>query len=316
MSAGSSSTHGTDTTNSNQLQRQEGYQHQKGSQSGMYSGVTEQQTSVPLWARAGNKQLFSTDVGDQTEARGFLKSLLSDPYTAGEGQNNRFGAAVNRLFDTQLARARSGDSQNIGTAKAGFREGSALTGSQDSVIGQGMGAAGMLLQDANPYESLQYAQSTGKTTGKQSGTTFGENEGLTNQAGTTRTNGRSQTNSGTSTSGAGITICCFIFIATYYGKPLPREVRLARDLFCSNERVAGYRRMARWLVPLMHASPAITLFVRAVMTKPLELWAGWIFGTRRTAWGAAMYPLVAFWFMLWQLTGRAEDLCDYPEEAK
>jgi hypothetical protein len=261
---------------------------------------------VPLWAQKGNKALFGENKETSGEAKDFLTSLLHDPYEGKE--NNRFGAAVNRLFDTQVARARSGDSQAVGTARQGFREGSALSGAQDAIIGQGYNSAVALLQGANPYANLEFARNSADVNTK--GTA--RNESVANQL--TQQETRTDTKSSAQSSGQGITICCYIFIAANDGIELPNWVRTCRDLFCSGERVAGYRRMSRWLVPMMMRSSKVTSIVRGFMTKPMTAWGGWLMGVEKHSKGWLAWPVVMFWFTLWKLIGRPEDLMDYPEE--
>ncbi len=100
--------------------------------------------------------------------------------------------------------------------------------------------------------------------------------------------------------------CCFIFIQGE-GK-LTQTVRWVRDnLIVSmrgGSRVAkGYKRMAKWLVPLMQRNILIQSLVKLFMTSPMSKFANWI-TTNHKGGGFIFYPLSCFWITVWYKLGR------------
>lgn len=63
-------------------------------------------------------------------------------------------------------------------------------------------------------------------------------------------------------------VCCFIFMEAYNGN-IPSYVRVARDMYWTEQRCKGYRWMSKWLVPAMKHSSAIRWLVNKLMIKPL-----------------------------------------------
>lgn len=99
--------------------------------------------------------------------------------------------------------------------------------------------------------------------------------------------------------------CCFIFAEAWNG-PLPWYVRRGRDLLATKESVRGYKRMARWLVPLMHRYPAtVGMFVNMVLIRPFMLVGAWYFnaeGARPV--GRYLRPVCEMWLKVWTILGR------------
>lgn len=246
---------------------------------------------------------------DEGIARDFLTALIQDPYrnaTTGEagGAGGRFGDSINRLFQGQLAKARSGpDIFGQGVARRGFREGEAMASAQDMLIGQGTNAANSLLTNANPLSALNFVSSVAPKKTVASGTTntVTQNEMDSRTRGTTAGSGTQQG----SNWGAGITICCFIFLEAYRGK-LPWFVRRCRDEFAAGERRIGYVRMARWLVPAMRVSKAARKLVEWLMVSPMTKFGGWLYDAPGYRFGWTAFPACAFWFYVWKLLGRSK----------
>lgn len=64
-------------------------------------------------------------------------------------------------------------------------------------------------------------------------------------------------------------VCCFIFMEAYNGT-IPSYVRVARDMYWTEQRCRGYRWMSKWLVPAMKHSKTARWLVNKFMIKPLS----------------------------------------------
>ncbi len=106
-----------------------------------------------------------------------------------------------------------------------------------------------------------------------------------------------------SSMGASMNLCCFIFLESYNGK-LPITVRKYRDEFApeNTERRKGYIRMSKWLVPAMRMSKLARKLTNFFMVKPLTHYANWYYGINPVGWVFA--PVKSFWFTIWNLTGK------------
>lgn len=302
MSAGVSNSEGSELGQTSSTGKRQGTSQTQGSTT--FDTTTKQSAQIPQWAKQGNRNLFQDRSRDEVMAHDFLTGLLSDPYdNTGDGKN-RFGDSIQRLFDTQLARARTGGTQNMGAARQGFREAAALTGAQDAAIGQGAQAAGQILTGPGADSSLGLANMFAPKTNQTSGTSFTDNTTTSNEL----TSGRqkSQTNMEGSNSGYGITVCCFIFLEAYNGK-LPWYVRRCRDQFAAGPRVTGYNRMAARLVPLMRKSKLVSSLVNWLMIKPMTQFGGWLYNEPKHELGFVWAPVTAFWFALWSKLGGEQD---------
>ena len=300
MSAGVSNSKGNESTKGRSTGTRKGEQYQTQNTQTSFDNTSRTTTEVPQWARLMNRNIAEGRAESERGSRDFLESLLTDPYDTSQPQN-RFGAAINRLFDYNLARARGGTGQN-GVARQGFREGAALAGAQDAAIGQGVGAATSLLQNANPMAALEWQRLIAPTTRQDSGTASSDTFGHTTTDEVTRGREQSATSMTGRNSGYGITICCFIFMEAYRGKKMPWYVRRSRDEFASGPRVEGYRKMAKHLVPMMRRSMLVRSMVEFAMVSPLTRFGKWVYGEGGHGWVFA--PVVAFWFMLWALMGK------------
>ena len=97
--------------------------------------------------------------------------------------------------------------------------------------------------------------------------------------------------------------CCFIFMEAYNG-PLPWWIRKARDSQSTPETIAGYKWMARWLVPLMIRSTFIKSLVNELMIMPLSSHAGYLYSVEGYSHGKVYHRYRDFWLGLWKYIGR------------
>lgn len=97
--------------------------------------------------------------------------------------------------------------------------------------------------------------------------------------------------------------CCFIFLESYNGI-LPWYVRVERDKYYKQEPAvaSGYKRMAKWLVPLMRKYSTIRKAVNISMVKPLTLYGGHTHNVNN--FGHIFWPVKKFWFTVWNQLGK------------
>ena len=84
---------------------------------------------------------------------------------------------------------------------------------------------------------------------------------------------------------------------------LTDTVRWARDARYGRGSIVaeGYKKMAKWLVPLMQKSPMVKFLVKYTMTWPIRKVAEKrIVGRHHPA----LYPIGFFWEAVWGLYGR------------
>lgn len=107
--------------------------------------------------------------------------------------------------------------------------------------------------------------------------------------------------------GYGVNFCCFIFLEQYHGK-LPESVRRYRDEFApeNSSRRIGYRKMSRWLVPAMRVSGFWRKATGCLLTGPLKAYGEWYYGNNK--WGWLCWPIKAFWFKTWEITGKQQTI--------
>jgi len=105
--------------------------------------------------------------------------------------------------------------------------------------------------------------------------------------------------------GASMNLCCFIFMEAYNGE-LPKHVRECRDEFApeNSARRIGYIRMSRWLVPAMRTSGGVRTLVNHLLIQPLTRWGAYYKGALVGC--PKWYDTLAkwFWFKTWELTGK------------
>lgn len=95
--------------------------------------------------------------------------------------------------------------------------------------------------------------------------------------------------------------CCFIMNEA---GDFTDAVRKARDFRYKNdlEVAEGYKRMAKWLVPLMQKSPIVKFVVKWTMTHPIAKVAK---VRKVNKHQPALYPIGLFWEALWRVYGLA-----------
>jgi hypothetical protein len=108
-----------------------------------------------------------------------------------------------------------------------------------------------------------------------------------------------------SSMGAGINLCCFIFLEAYNGK-LPESVRRYRDMAApeNSARRKGYISMSKWLVPMMRVSRVSRTLANHLLVKPLTRYGEWFYGKNKTGW--VFWPVKQLWFKIWELTGKRQ----------
>ena len=101
-------------------------------------------------------------------------------------------------------------------------------------------------------------------------------------------------------------VCCFIFLEAYNGQ-LPESVRLCRDVhYQSNPSLSvGYKRMAKWLVPMMRKSRAVMRLVNIAMVKPITRYGEWLVGNTPTV-NFVDRTIRNSWFKVWNWYGKAQ----------
>lgn len=108
--------------------------------------------------------------------------------------------------------------------------------------------------------------------------------------------------------GAGAAGCCFIFLESYNGK-LPWWVRVCRDYYYwRNPRIAtGYKRMAKWIVPLMQKSAVVRKLVESLMVTPITKYGGWMCNVPGYTNCQSYAPYKNFWFSVWHWLGGRDE---------
>lgn len=96
--------------------------------------------------------------------------------------------------------------------------------------------------------------------------------------------------------------CCWTFAEAYYGwENIPDEVRVLRDLEYSLQKREGYRRMSRWLVPLMKKSSVARELTNWLLIKPITSYAKYY--VHGEGYGWIFKPLKDLYFATWEDMG-------------
>jgi hypothetical protein len=96
--------------------------------------------------------------------------------------------------------------------------------------------------------------------------------------------------------------CCWTFAEAYYGwANIPDEVRVLRDLEYSLQKREGYRRMSRFLVPLMKKSSIVRSLVNTFLIKPVTSYANYYVHGKGMGWVFA--PVTNLYFAVWEDMG-------------
>lgn len=107
---------------------------------------------------------------------------------------------------------------------------------------------------------------------------------------------------GSQSSSAFSTTCCFIFLEALNGK-LPWYVRWGRYCLVTPLRREGYNRMSRWLVPLMRRFRLARRVVNAILVKPFLRWGRAKYVEFRPRRLLGLYCQA--WLRLWEVIGYA-----------
>jgi hypothetical protein len=96
--------------------------------------------------------------------------------------------------------------------------------------------------------------------------------------------------------------CCWTFAEAYYGwDNIPDEVRVLRDLEYSLQKREGYRRMSRWLVPMMKKSSIARELTNWFLIKPITSYAKYYVHGEGNGW--VFKPLKDLYFATWEDMG-------------
>lgn len=200
------------------------------------------------------------------------------------------------MFGDKLNQKRAAFGQSLGLFP-GVQQ-----GSQSNInayqIAAGRGASTGTNASLGQYRAPQQFDANAQLGGMQQGA-FGINQQM-QQIGSSKSTGFDKAMQAVSSIG-----CCFIFLEAYNGQ-LPESVRLCRDVhYQSNPNLSvGYKRMAKWLVPMMRKSRAVMQLVNIMMVKPITRYGEWLVGNT---------PTVSFidrtirnsWFKVWNWYGKA-----------
>jgi hypothetical protein len=98
----------------------------------------------------------------------------------------------------------------------------------------------------------------------------------------------------------GSTICCFIFMEAY-GNKLPDYVRVCRDYWYNKypELSIGYKKMAKWLVPLMKRFKIVRYLVNVSMIKPISRVGKWLVKDTEVV-SKSDIIIHGLWFKFWR----------------
>jgi len=174
-------------------------------------------------------------------------NTISNAMNFGGAFNNKIGIMGNAL---------GANASNIGAA-ANIAGAASPNTSGFNPIAMALGGLGFGANYINPITSVSKQSSSGGGSG------WGISMG--NQVGSSQ---------GASASGGDGSMCCFIFMESYHGK-MPTCIRKIRDKYYrQHPRIAnGYKRMAKWLVPLMQRSKIIRSIVWYSMVNPATKYA-------------------------------------------
>jgi hypothetical protein len=101
------------------------------------------------------------------------------------------------------------------------------------------------------------------------------------------------------------TPCCFIFLASELDNELLDYVKQYKDSHFKLESdvALGYKRLAIWIVPKMRKNEHLKNFVKAIMCKPMAIYAK-AFYENDLLKQIDLYPLVLFWGLIFGITGK------------
>ncbi len=222
-----------------------------------------------------------------TAAQGFVQAEVANDM----GRQREDMLQRNRQVDATISQSAS---QQLGQGRAQMNQ-TALSGIQSqfgnfyNLLQDKQGASTLASERLKMYDDLvpQFAQ-------------------LASQAyGTESNNLRGYGMQASQSMGAGLNLCCFIFLEAYHGK-LPNVVRRYRDEKApeNSARRRGYIRMSKWLVPAMRVSVVARTLVGCLLTRPLTSYGKWYYGEGKV--GVVFKPVEAFWMKVWEKLGKNE----------
>lgn len=96
------------------------------------------------------------------------------------------------------------------------------------------------------------------------------------------------------------TSCCFIMLAASEQSELPAHIRWCRDFYYNKypEIATGYKKMSRWLVPLMEKYSVIRTLIKYTLYYPLNFYGKYLTGQNKI--GILAKPVKNFWFTIWK----------------
>ena len=189
-------------------------------------------------------------------------NAISNAMNFGGAFNNKVGVLGNAIgANSGAVNAASGVGAAASPNTSGFNAANTALGST------GFGASYI-----NPISSVSQQSSNASNSSQGNGWSSGNSFGMTGPS------------------------CCFIFLESYHGK-IPDSVRRVRDKYYRATPVIakGYKRMAKWLVPLMQRSNTIRWLVWNTMVKP---------ATRHCENVRECRNISRFWLRTWALYGR------------
>jgi len=256
-------------------------------------------------------------------AMGALEKLfgsLSDP-NAGMGATER--AEVERTLARENAARGNVAPTQMGTVEAAMRFGSAgeaRKSAKQAAISQAVQtAAGAAPSMRSGVDAFQVT--TGKPSSNVGVARFGDVDA--NQGGATQNFGQSfLQNTGQFASNmqnnnaarkdafdkfsqvmGSLPDCCWTFreFKEKFPNGIPWYVRASRDAHYTPMRRAGYRRMSKYLVPLMQKSRVVRSLVDFVLVDPMTRHAAWLAGLNNYGW--VFTPLQKAWLGTFSLLG-------------
>ncbi len=256
-------------------------------------------------SREIDPEYYNTRAGAASKLSQLLGGLDPNQLTGAERENTARGLARSNYQNGELNAP-----SNQGAIDAALTYGSALNQKRNTVsnaINSAVGALPSFKANNNTFDQAtgrsgsqafqsQFGQAPNASvaTGQANQGALGLTGGFQNLRANIAANHRDSLDRYNET-----TICCFIFMEAYNGK-LPWFVRLYRDKWYSkypNLRV-GYKKMAKWLVPLMKKSKVVRYGVNELMIKPISRIGAFLSGESMEYSKVDLF-LHNLWFKIW-----------------
>jgi hypothetical protein len=218
-------------------------------------------------------------------------NTIANAMNFGGAFNNKLGIAANAI-------GTANNTANTTAGNAGFNGVNTALGT--SQTNQGTSFVNPTVQNVNPNLTVGAIPGLSTNALTTLGGQAGINQGI--QANSVFQNSTaSGVAGGSSAAGQGANMCCFIFLESYNGK-LPWFVRECRDEYYKQEPKvsSGYKKMAKWLVPLMKQYKTITQLVNYLMVIPITKFGGWKKNVRGYEKCKKYKFIKNFWFFVWR----------------